>query len=104
MKEYRETDRYKAYDKARRESPEGRAYDRARKQKEGYKAYQKAYHKEYAKRLQVRLRQALRSRLIYAVKRGRSGAGSAVRDLGCTINELQSYLEGLFKPGTALCP
>lgn len=40
----------------------------------------------------------LRKRVTNAVKRN-SKAGSAVRDLGCSIDELRCYLEGKFKDG-----
>lgn len=40
----------------------------------------------------------LRSRLKNAVRNGQK-AGSAVRDLGCSIEELKAYLESLFQPG-----
>jgi hypothetical protein len=40
----------------------------------------------------------LRSRLCNAVKNGRKG-GSAVNDLGCSIEDLKSHLESKFQPG-----
>jgi len=48
--------------------------------------------------IQFRLSCNLRSRLWKSIKRGQK-AGSAVRDLGCTIIELKRYLESLFQPG-----
>jgi hypothetical protein len=33
--------------------------------------------------------------------RGRQKLGSAVRDLGCTIEEFRSYIEALWEPGMA---
>lgn len=47
--------------------------------------------------IQYRLAHNLRRRLRYAIK-GNVKAGSAVRDLGCSIEELKAYLESLFKP------
>jgi hypothetical protein len=44
------------------------------------------------------LSHALRHRLYLAI-RGNYKAGSAVRDLGCSIPELKLYLESKFKPG-----
>lgn len=43
----------------------------------------------------------LRSRLAHAIREGhhKLKCGSAVIDLGCTIEELRRYLEGKFKPG-----
>ena len=45
-----------------------------------------------------RLAAKLRTRLNMAVRKS-SKAGSAVRDLGCTVDELKSYLESRFTPG-----
>lgn len=47
--------------------------------------------------VQYRLRGNLRKRLSGAVK-GRRKAASAVRDLGCSIEELRKYLEARFYP------
>ena len=74
----------------------------------------KVYFKEYAKQnkekinkrnlnkyhndIQTNLRHTLRGRLNRAVKR-ESKKGSAVRDLGCSIAELKSYLESKFVDG-----
>lgn len=52
-------------------------------------------HKKFPER---RLSQNLRVRLVMALKRN-SKVGSAVRDLGCTIQELKTYLESKFEPG-----
>lgn len=77
-----------------------------------------AYNKEYAKenRLEISqrnnryrqekkkvdkqflLRTILRGRLNAALK-GRSKCGSAVKDLGCSVQELKFYLEGKFTDG-----
>lgn len=48
--------------------------------------------------VQRRLRDNLRNRLNGALRRN-SKAGSAVRDLGCTISEFKFYLEGKFTDG-----
>lgn len=48
--------------------------------------------------LNYRIAGNLRTRLCNAVKRGSKG-GSAVRDLGCSIQELKVYLEAKFTPG-----
>jgi len=47
--------------------------------------------------INFKLRQVLRSRLNHALKAGTKG-GSAVRDLGCSIEELKLYLESKFYP------
>ena len=63
----------------------------------------RTYHRKYkAKRLktdpQYRLAYLLRIRLSQALA-GRFKTGSAVQDLGCSIKELQTYLEAQWKPG-----
>jgi hypothetical protein len=45
-----------------------------------------------------RIRHVLRNRLYCAIKR-EVKTGSAIRDLGCSIQELKLRLESLFKPG-----
>lgn len=48
--------------------------------------------------IQFRIRHLLRKRLAEAVKRNNK-AGSAVRELGCTIAEFKAYIETKFKSG-----
>jgi len=48
--------------------------------------------------IQFKLACALRSRLRFAIKNG-AKVGSAVRDLGCTIDELKIWIEKKFQPG-----
>ena len=45
-----------------------------------------------------RLTQLLRNRLYQAIS-GRARPASAVRDLGCTVDELKAHLEKQFRPG-----
>jgi hypothetical protein len=52
----------------------------------------------YAEDLEFRLRENLRTRLSKAIKRNQK-AGSAVSDLGCSIDELKTHLESKFQPG-----
>ena len=47
---------------------------------------------------QFKLKTDLRTRLRQAIKSNRK-SGSAVRDLGCSIEYLKAYLEGQFEPG-----
>lgn len=47
--------------------------------------------------IQFRIRKALRARVYIAIY-GNQKAGSAVRDLGCSIEELKQYLEQQFYP------
>lgn len=67
-----------------RKSPKGRAYDREKK-RSAWK------HDEL-----YRLRVTLRRRLNHALK---GSSVSAVRDLGCSLPDLRSHIESLFKPG-----
>lgn len=60
--------------------------------------YNQRHHKKYPNDIQYRLRCILRSRLFSAVN-GNYKNCSAVRDLGCTIPELKSYLESKFQEG-----
>ena len=67
--------------------------------------YQKNKRKVNAKRIlyknnniQIKLALNLRSRLNKAIKKDYK-IGSAVRDLGCSIEELKKHLESKFKPG-----
>jgi hypothetical protein len=48
--------------------------------------------------VQFKLKKGLRTRLRTAVKRNYK-SGSAVKDLGCTIDELKTYLESKFQEG-----
>ena len=89
-REYYNSPQYKEHHKAYRQTPE-------------YKAKRKAYlqspeYKEYCRTPERRLSMSLRNRLNQAI-RNEYKAGSAVRDLGCTINELKAHLEALFSPG-----
>lgn len=61
------------------------------------------YNTEYRKRrerddLSFKLANYLRSRLTHAIS-GNLRGGSAVRDLGCSLEEFRSYLESLWQPG-----
>src|SRR5271170_3908660 len=63
------------------------------------KAYRESPEGKVAKaRENKTLRQYLRVRLNNAMK-SRTKSGSAVRDLGCSIDFLRGWLEGQFRPG-----
>jgi hypothetical protein len=53
-----------------------------------------AYHTNPTYRLRVILRARLRAAVKYGLK-----SGSAVGDLGCTVDEFKKYLESKFQPG-----
>lgn len=66
------------------------------KNKEQVANYRKAYQKnKYHKDIQFRIGTVLRSRLKQAIKNNFK-IGSAIKDLGCSITELKSYLESKF--------
>lgn len=78
-----------------------REYKRAsyRRNSSKIKTYKRKRFKErYNSDIQFRIAHALRSRLRNAVGK-RFKTGSAVRDLGCSIDELKTYLESKFQPG-----
>jgi hypothetical protein len=52
----------------------------------------------YNNNLNSRLASVLRSRLAHAI-RSNTRAGSAVRDLGCSLDEFRVYIAALFLPG-----
>src|SRR3990167_2799018 len=61
--------------------------------------YQKEYQKEkLISDVQFKLCQRLRTRLWLALKKNKK-SGSAVRDLGCTVEELKFYIESQFQEG-----
>ena len=74
-----------------------REYRKANPEKwaEYYREYQR---KHTAEDIQFKLARNLRNRLYYAIK-GLAKNGSAVRDLGCTLEELELYLESQFSEG-----
>lgn len=61
-------------------------------------AYHREYNKSYNKSQNDKIAHNLRSRLYQAIKSG-SKAGSAVRDLGCSISEFRDFLESKFISG-----
>jgi hypothetical protein len=67
--------------------------------KERERVKQNTYYKiRYENNIQFRLTQSLRARLRNALKNNHK-RGSAVRDLGCTVDEFKVYLESKFLPG-----
>lgn len=68
------------------------------------KLWQQSKPKYYSDRkktdVQFKLVTLLRTRLCNAIRNNQK-AGSAISDLGCSIEELKSYLESLFQPGMA---
>jgi len=69
------------------------------KNKDRKRAYNNAYDiKRKSVDILYRLSSNLRSRMSHAIT-GRKGWPSAIRHLGCTVEELRKYLESKFQPG-----
>lgn len=58
----------------------------------------KRVRERYANDASFKITKVLRSRLTEAIKNNHR-SGSAIQDLGCTIEELKLYLESKFQPG-----
>lgn len=84
--QYSSSAEYKERKKEYVRKPENRARKNSRK------------NERYKNDIQFRLSENLRGRLRKAIKNCQK-TGSAVRDLGCTIEEFKVYIEGLFLPG-----
>jgi len=77
--------------------------DKIKVQQKAYRQANKDKLNEYDRNriktdIQYKLRKNLRCRFHNALK-GNYKSGSAIKDLGCTIEELKSYLESKFLPG-----
>jgi len=71
----------------------------AKRKKYTYEEYGKAYyHKRKLEDNMYKIAMNLRTRLRNALRNGYC-AGSSIRDLGCSIQELKKYLESKFKSG-----
>lgn len=66
--------------------------------KEHLQSYARQYAATRRNDVQARLASRLRKRIGTAIRVGQKG-GSAVRDLGCSIDELKVHLERQFRPG-----
>ena len=111
-KEYRmkNKERFKQYNKEYNEKNKEKLKENRIKNKEWRKEYllknkeriarlQKELIAKYRKtNIQYKLKDRLRSRLHHALK-GNIKNGSAVRDLGCTLEELKIHLENQFEEG-----
>lgn len=71
------------------------------KAKESHKRYiekSNYYSNRYKTDLNFKLKVILRNRLVFALKT-KAKTGSAVKDLGCSIDEFKVYIESKFQPG-----
>lgn len=86
-------------DRKRRQTAEFREWNNTRKLYPEYRGRERGlYHERYATDPQFKLICCLRARLLPALK-GNAKRGSAVRDLGCSIEELRQHIERQFWPG-----
>lgn len=87
--------------KWRDRNPERKREDTRRyreENREKVRVFQRAYERRrYRSDPVYRLAKILRARINKALRRGR--AGSAVRDLGCSVAQLREHLEARFQPG-----
>ena len=96
-KDYYEANRYKI--KLQKKAYQEVNKDKIKAYKEANKDKINSYFKNRKKtNIQYKLSCNLRNRLNSAINRNQK-AGSAVKDLGCTIPELKTYLESKFQPG-----
>ena len=111
-KYHEESEKYKEYQRKYQNSPKFKE----KRKLESHKEYQNNYNKNYEKTpeskkkftdyvrnrrtndVQFKLTTLLRHRLYMALK-SNSKTGSAVHDLGCTVEELKKYLESKFQQG-----
>lgn len=64
-----------------------------------YKIWSKEYHiKKYETDIEYKIKYLLRRRFRLALKNN-AKSGSAVKDLGCSIEEFKVYIESKFQPG-----
>lgn len=85
----------------RRKNPQNRVYEATYFQNNKPKLQSKRTERHrlrYKTDVQYRLKDILRSRLLKALKKNLK-SGSAVANLGCSVNELKQYLECKFLPG-----
>jgi hypothetical protein len=91
-------DKKKTLDKTWRESNKDKRKSQNKAWHESNKDKVNIYYKNRRKTdIQFKLQSNLRSRLHSALKDNRK-VGSAVKDLGCTIEQLKQYLESKFQP------
>ncbi len=107
LKKYYASDKYKARIKNRNETDVYKARLLEYKQTEKHKEYEREYKKKnlpsilkkrkerYGTDVQYRLSQLLRNRTHQAIKQ-RHKTGSAIRDLGCSLDVLMKHLENQF--------
>jgi len=86
-------------EQARNQTPERKESRKKYKKSEKFKKQNRKYEAQRRREnIGFKISANLRGRLYHAIKDGAKG-GSAVNDLGCSVDELKKYLEAKFKPG-----
>lgn len=114
-RKYQTQEKYINYRRELRQTPENKEYHRKYTTAQKYRDYKNQYRidnydlvrgrerereKEYNKRPEVRIKRALRARLLGILKRGEgSKSGKMVELVGCTMPFLREHLESLWKEG-----
>lgn len=79
--------------------PERILKEKMRKSSPAYRSWENKYRKDRKQSdIEFRLSVALRNRISMFFRNKTNKPGSAIRDLGCSVNELRSYLESKFTP------
>jgi hypothetical protein len=96
-KEYREENIEKMTEKAKKN------YIKHKEKYDLYRKENKKYWNDYDRKrrstdINFKLKKHLRSR-IYGALKDNYKSGSAIKDLGCSVDELKKYLESKFQPG-----
>lgn len=114
QKEYRKTDKNREYMRKWRLTPDQIAKAKEREKKQSVKDYRKKYRQAWGYFHSEKYRQKMKGRLLndvqfklatrlrirmYCALKQNNKAGSAIKELGCTVSELKSYLEKQFKDG-----
>jgi len=96
---YAKTPRGQAYARAYRAGEKSKESEKIREASDHRKACRNRRGRERrAADIQYKLQTNLRSRLYCAIRNGQK-AGSAISDLGCSVEELKKHLESQFEPG-----
>jgi hypothetical protein len=89
----------RGYYLSRKDILSGKSKTYYKKNKEKICNYQREYQRNRKKiDMQFKLKCLLRNRVYFAIKNSQK-VGSAVHDLGCSVEELKQHLESQFQPG-----
>lgn len=97
-KKYRENNIEKLRQWEKQRDPIKEKARRKKYNKENRPKINEYIHRRYVENRQYKIKCILRARL-YSIMRNKPKNGSAVRDLGCTIDEFRIHIESQFKEG-----